>query len=108
MEKKNPTIFLNVLYDKEIKTCLACISKTNWNCGKQKIISMISSKKKESWHYLAVEKLSAILKTTISIKVVILTSGIAFSHLEKIISLSVMKKYAKTKIFVELYYHPKK
>ena len=55
----NSTTALNVLYIKDI--CLAYISKVNSNCEKQIILSMIPNEEKEGWHFLAVEKLSALL-----------------------------------------------
>ena len=55
----NSTAALNVLYIKDI--CLAYISKVNSNCEKQIILSMIPNEEKEGWHFLAVEKLSALL-----------------------------------------------
>ena len=59
-EKNNPTIVLNVLYNKEIEICPAYISKYNSNREKQIILLMIPNEK--SWHYLAVKKLSTLLR----------------------------------------------
>ena len=42
--------------------CPAYISKINSNCEKQIIFLMIPNGEKEGWHYLAVKKLSALLK----------------------------------------------
>ena len=60
-EKNNPTTALNVLYIKEKEICPAYISQINSNCEKQIILLMISDKEKEVQHYLAVQKLSALL-----------------------------------------------
>ena len=40
-EKNNPTIALNILYNKEKEICSAYISKINSNCEKQIILLMI-------------------------------------------------------------------
>ena len=61
-EQNNPTIALNILYIKEREICLAYISKINSNCEEQIILLMIPSEEKEGWHYLAVKKLSALLR----------------------------------------------
>ena len=45
---------------KKKKICLAYVSKHNWNCEKQVILLMISNG--EKWHYLAVKKISALLR----------------------------------------------
>ena len=59
-EKNNVTIALNVLYAKKEKIYPAYVSKHNSNREKQVILLMISNG--EKWHYLALEKLSALLK----------------------------------------------
>ena len=50
-----------------MKTRSADISDINSNCAKQIILLMISNEEKESWHYLAVKTLSALLKKITSI-----------------------------------------
>ena len=47
---------------KKPEICPAYISKINSDCEKQIIILMIPNKEKERWHYLAVRKLSALLR----------------------------------------------
>ena len=59
-EKNNLAIALNVLYAKREKIYPAHVSKHNSNREKQVILLMISNG--EKWHYLALEKLSALLK----------------------------------------------
>ena len=60
LKKNNPKIDLNILYTKE-KTFPAYIS--NHNSTRQKIILlMVPNREKEVWHYLAVKKLSTLLK----------------------------------------------
>ena len=49
-----------VLYAKKEKIYPAYVSKNNSNCEKQVILLMISNG--EKWHYLAVKKLSALLR----------------------------------------------
>ena len=60
-EKNNSTIALNILYIKEKEICPAYISKINSNREKQIILLLIPNEQKESWHYLAVRNLSALL-----------------------------------------------
>ena len=61
-EKNNTTSFLNISYIlKKREKCPACISKFNSNCEKQIIILININDEKESWHYLAVKKLSTLL-----------------------------------------------
>ena len=59
-EKKNVTIALNVLYAEKEKIYPAFVSKHNSNCEKKVILLMISSR--EKWHYLAVKKMTALLR----------------------------------------------
>ena len=59
-EKKNVTIALNALYAKKERIYPAFVSKHNSDCEKKVILLMISSG--EKWHYLAVKKLTALLK----------------------------------------------
>ena len=67
--KKFPSeaIVLNALYVKKEKLCPAYVSKNNSNHENQVILLVIpngdghESKPKERWHYLAVNKLSALL-----------------------------------------------
>ena len=47
-EKNNPTIALNILYNKEKEICPAYVSKINLNCEKQIIVLMISNEEQES------------------------------------------------------------
>ena len=61
-EKNNPIIALNILYVKQKIICPAYISKSNSNCEKQMILLMIPNEEKEGWHYLAVKKLSTLLR----------------------------------------------
>ena len=65
-EKNNPTVALNTLYTKEKQICLGYISKTNSICEKQIILLTSPNEKKEGWHYLAVRKLTTLLKGTTS------------------------------------------
>ena len=62
IEKNNPTIALNILYVKEKEICPAYIPKINLNHEKQIILLMIPNEEKEGWHYLAIKKLSTILR----------------------------------------------
>ena len=59
-EKNNVKIALNVLYAKKEKMYPAYVSKSNSNREKEVILLMIPSGK--GWHYLAVRKLSALLR----------------------------------------------
>ena len=61
-ENNNPTIALNFLYTKEMKKCPAYFSKIHSNCENQIILLMIPNKEREGWHYLAIKKLSALVK----------------------------------------------
>ena len=61
-EKNNPTIALNILYTKEKEVYPVYISKINSNCEKQIILLMIPNEEKEGWHYLAVKRLSSLLR----------------------------------------------
>ena len=60
-EKINVTIALNVLYAKKEKIYPAYVSKHNSNRERQVILLMISNGEGQ-WHYLAVKKLSALLR----------------------------------------------
>ena len=60
--ENNLTIALNIFYTKEKEICPAYTSKINSNCEKQIILLMIPNKEKEGWHYLAVKKLSTLLR----------------------------------------------
>ena len=59
-EKNNLTIAFNVLYVKTEKIHLTYVSKHNWKSEKQVIYLMIPNGK--GWNYLAVKKLSALLR----------------------------------------------
>ena len=61
-EENNATITLNVLYTKKAKIYTAYVSKHNPNPEKQVILLMNSNREKGRWHYLAVKKLSALLR----------------------------------------------
>ena len=61
-EKNNSAIALNILYIKEKDICPAYISKNDWNCGKQIILLIISNEEEKGWYYLAVKKLSTLLR----------------------------------------------
>ena len=50
------------MYFKEKEICPAYISKINSNCEKQTILLMVLNKEKEGWNYLAVKKLSTLLR----------------------------------------------
>ena len=60
MEKNNPTIALNILYSKKILP--AYILNHNSTHERTIILLMIPNKEKEGWHYLAVKKLSTLLR----------------------------------------------
>ena len=62
LEKNNPAIALNILYTKEKEISPAYISKINSNFEKLKILLMIPNEQKEGWIYLAVKKLSTLLR----------------------------------------------
>ena len=51
---------------KEKKKSTAYVPKIILNCGKKKILLMIPNEEKQSWHYLSVKKLSALLRETTS------------------------------------------
>ena len=59
-DKSNRTIALNVLYAKKEKEYPPYVSKRNSNREKQSVLLMIPNGQKS--HYLAVKKLSALLK----------------------------------------------
>ena len=50
------------MYIKEKEICQDYSSKINSNCEKQIILLMIPNEEKEGWHYLAVKKLSTLLR----------------------------------------------
>ena len=52
---------LLIFYILKKKICPAVTSKIDSNCEKQIIVLMIPNEEKEGWHYLAVQKLSALL-----------------------------------------------
>ena len=63
-------------------------------------ISIVSSKEeKEGWHYLAVKKLSALLRGITSKNN---EDFYCLNYLDSFDNLNVMKRYVKTNIFVEL------
>ena len=61
-EKISPTIALNILHIKEKGICPAYISEVNSNYEKQIILLMIPNEEKEEWDYLAVKRLSTLLR----------------------------------------------
>ena len=67
-EKNNVTIALNVLYAKKEKIYPAYVSKHNSNREKQVILLVIANRERRRWHYLAVNKLSALLRRITSKK----------------------------------------
>ena len=60
-EKNNVTVALNILYAKKQKIYPAYVSKYNSSHEKQVILLMNSNGEKQ-WHYIAVKKLSALLR----------------------------------------------
>ena len=62
--KNNLPIALNILYIKKKKKYVQLISKKliNLNCEKQITLLMIPNEQKRGWHYLSVNKLSALLR----------------------------------------------
>ena len=60
IQKNNIRIALNILYAKKERIYPAYVSKYNVNREKQRILLMIPNGK--GWHYLAVKKLSALLR----------------------------------------------
>ena len=62
MEQSNSAVAVIVLFMKEMKICPAYISKINLNHEERIIFLMIPKEEKEGWHYLAVKKISALLR----------------------------------------------
>ena len=97
-EKNNVTIALNVLYAKKEKIYPAYVSKHNSNCEKQ--VMLLIFPKGEKWHYIALKKLSVLLR------------GLTPKHYGDFYCLNCLhcfrtknkleshKKYVKIKIFV--------
>ena len=54
------------MYTTEKEISPAYFSKNNSNCEKQIILFMISNEEKAGWHYIAVKKLSSLLRGIIS------------------------------------------
>ena len=50
------------MYAKKEKLYAAYVSKHNWNREKQVILLLILNGEGQKWHYLAVKKLSALLR----------------------------------------------
>ena len=67
-EKDHVTIVFNVLYAKKEKIYPAYVSKHNSNREKQVILLVIANRERRRWHYLAVNKLSALLRRITSKK----------------------------------------
>ena len=63
-EKYNSTIACNVLYAKKEKIYPAYVSKHNSDCEKQVILLVTPNE--EGWHYIAVKKLSELLRRIMS------------------------------------------
>ena len=61
-EKNNVKIALNVLYAKKENIYPAYVWKHNSNCKKQVILLMIPNGEGQWWHYIAVKKLSALIR----------------------------------------------
>ena len=62
-DKNNPAIALSILYIKEKEICPSYISKIILNCEKKKkILLMIPNEEEKCWHYLALKRLSALLR----------------------------------------------
>ena len=61
-KKNNPKIALNILSIKKKEITLCYISKVNSNCEKRIILLMVPNKEKGRWNYLAVKKLSTLLR----------------------------------------------
>ena len=61
-EKNNVKIALNVLYAKKEKIYPAYVWKYNSNHEKQVILLMIPNGEGQWWHYIAVKKLSALIR----------------------------------------------
>ena len=72
------------MYVKEEKIYHAYVSKHNSNCEKQVILLMVSNREK-LWHYLAVKKLSALLR------------GITYKHHGYFYSLNCLHSFVTTK-----------
>ena len=86
------------MYAKKVKIYCGCVSKNNSNREKQVILLMIPNE--ERWHYLAVKKLSAILRGTTSKHhddIYCLNCLHSFATEKKLES---HKEYAKIKLFV--------
>ena len=97
IEKNNVRIALNVLYAKKEKIYSAYVLKNTSTCEKQIILLMISNG--EKWHYLAVKKLSALLRGITSWRAVLLFELSSFLQNKKK-NFTRVKKYVKIKIFV--------
>ena len=97
IEKNNVRIALNVLYAKKEKIYSAYVLKNTSTCEKQIILLMISNG--EKWHYLAVKKLSALLRGITSWRAVLLFE-LSSCLQNKKKNFTRIKKYVKIKIFV--------
>ena len=65
-ERNNPAIAANILYTKGEKILPAYISNHNPTHEKTIILLILSNREKEGWHYLAVKKLSTLLRRVTS------------------------------------------
>ena len=94
-------------YAKKEKIYPAYVSEHNSNREKQVILLSIPNREKQEansegqrWHYLAVNKLSALLREIISKIMVIFIVCIVFIPLEQKANVNHTKKYVKIKIFI--------
>ena len=97
-EKNNVTIALNVLYVEKERIYAAYVSKNNSNHEEQVVLLMIPNGEGRRWHYLAVKKISALLRGITSKKWFVVR--IAFIPSEQKTNLNRIRKYVKIKIFV--------
>ena len=92
------------MYIKDKEIFSPYVSKLNSNCEKQIILSMIPKEEKEGWHYLAVKKLSTLLRGITSKHhgdFHCLNLNCLYSFRTEI-NLNLTKKYVKIKIYEEL------
>ena len=87
------------MYIKEKEICPAYISKITSNCEKQIILLMIPDEEKEGWHYLAITKLSNLLRAITSKHH---DDFYCLNCLNSFRTENKLKSHIKIKIFVEL------
>ena len=90
-----------ILYIKEKKICPAWILKINSNCEKQIILLIIPNEETEGWNYLALKKLSALPRRITSKHDGDFYCLNCLHPFRTKTNLSLMKKYAQIKIFVQ-------